>query len=47
MGRRNRARVEQAFDIEKAVDRLEAAYEVTLSAAPRAQDELSPQEEAC
>jgi hypothetical protein len=35
MGAENRARVEQVFDIEKAVDRLEAVYEATLSRVSR------------
>ena len=49
MGMHNRTRVERLFDIEKTVDRLEAAYEAVLSPANRVRDELasSAQEEAC
>ena len=46
MGAENRARVEQVFDIEKAVDRLEAAYEATLSRVSRVRREFASQEEA-
>jgi glycosyltransferase involved in cell wall biosynthesis len=46
MGAENRARVEELFDIEKAVDRLEAVYEATLSRASGVRKEFAPQEEA-
>jgi glycosyltransferase involved in cell wall biosynthesis len=46
MGAQNRARVEDVFDIEKAVDRLEAVYEASLSRASGVRKEFAPQEEA-
>jgi glycosyltransferase involved in cell wall biosynthesis len=46
MGAENRARVEGVFDIEKAVDRLEAVYEATLSRASGVRKEFAPQKEA-
>jgi len=49
MGRHNRARVEEAFDIERTVDRLEAVYESILTPTPVTSSERSSraQEEAC
>jgi len=49
MGAHNRTQVERVFDIEKTVDRLEAAYDAILSPASRFHDELAPgaREEAC
>jgi glycosyltransferase involved in cell wall biosynthesis len=49
MGRHNRARVEEAFDIERTVDRLEAVYESILTPTSVTSSERSSraQEEAC
>ncbi len=49
MGRHNRARVEEVFDIEKTVDRLEAVYGSILTPTPATSSARSSraQEEAC
>ena len=47
MGTRNRARLEEVFDIEKAVDRLEAVYDATLSAASGVRKFASQEEAVC